>query len=454
MLLGFHLLLPSFLSRWHVYIPDEDAYQNLGQNLARRGVYALDQGSFYHQPGAPNSYFAPAWPALLAVGQRLGGGLSGDWIVLGLVWCLASVTAWKLGRSLGLGPARCSLLLAWLTTNPLYLYYHAHLMTEPLTIALAAAILAMGVELVRAPRWGLVVVLGVLSGLGHLSRTSLLLPMIAIWIVAATCIPPRRFVAMAMVCLALHLAIVAPWLAQMGRIQAGTRATELKLGINLFVYNNNNVRNPYQPVPGETLGEPPGLEQLTPAERDATLFRLAVRGIVARPDRYLLNCLRRACYLFSPWPNFTATSPLKTMVMCLSTIVYFYVPWGAILFGFWRGSRLDRGQWVVLLSLLLWYAFHILVHASVRQRLPSDLWVSAFALSIWSQGRERGFIAERIFGEGKTAFNSIFFFFLFLSSSLCGLRDLCGSIPDHSAILLTEQGETLTRADRLIRMGP
>jgi len=390
-LLGFHLALPSVLSQWHENIPDESAYQGLAKNLATNGSYFLDSASFHHRPGAPNSYFAPGWPACLALGYRLAGGPSGFWLMLGLAWCAGLALTARLAEALHLSDAARWDLLLWLTTNPALLYYHAHLMTEPLTLALGAGLLATGVHWVERPQWRTLVALGVLSGLAHLTRTALLLPVMSIGLVAMATIPWRRLLLMGLVFVSLHAAVIGPWLLRMDRIGAGGHATELKLGTNLFIYNNIHVQNPYRPSPGESYHEPPDLDEMRPASRDSLLLRLGLRSIAHRPDLYLRNCLRRVGYLFSPWPNFTTPSPLKTVVLLLTTGVYLYAFWGLFLIALWRGAKMTRGRWVVLMALGLWYAFHIFLHASVRQRLPSDVWVAALALSAWSaRCRPRG----------------------------------------------------------------
>jgi hypothetical protein len=267
-------------------------------------------------------------------------------------------------------------------------------MTEPLTLALGAGLLATGIEWVERPQWRTLVALGVLSGLAHLTRTALLLPVLSIGLVAMATIPWRRLLPMALVFVLFHAAVISPWLLRMERIGAGGRSTELKLGINMFIYNNTLVNNPYRLGPGESHHEPPDLDEMTPASRDSRLLRLGVRSILLRPDLYLRNCLRRAGYLLSPWPNFTTPSPLKTAVLLLTTVIYLYAFWGLFLRTLWLGIPMTKGRWVVLLALGLWYAFHILLHASVRQRLPSDVWVAALALSAWSDrcrpcGRDR-----------------------------------------------------------------
>ena len=98
--------------------------------------------------------------------------------------------------------------------------------------------------------------------------------------------------------------------------------------------------------------------------------------------KYLHNCLRRVWYLFSPVPNFYSASRSVKLAMVCSTTLFFYLPWAIIGVLIFRGARLTASESLLMTSVLLWYAFHIFMHASIRQRLPSDLWVAALALSM------------------------------------------------------------------------
>src|SRR5262249_5894767 len=120
---AFHLAVPLVLSKYHTDIPDEGSYINLAENLARQESFHLDKAAYWHAPGQPFTHFAPGWPFLLAVGYKLAGP-SGMWLVLGLVWCLNSVLVYALGRELGLAVRWRWALVAWLSLNPLYLFYH------------------------------------------------------------------------------------------------------------------------------------------------------------------------------------------------------------------------------------------------------------------------------------------------------------------------------------------
>jgi len=387
LVLAFHLLLAFPFIKTHRDIPDEDAYQSLARNLVDHHGYFLDAPSFHQLARSPNTYYAPAWPMVLAGGYAVARGPVGFWIVSGIIWCVSLSLIWRLGVSLGWTTAGLWLIIAWFSVNPFFLYYHLHLMTETLAIAVGTAILVCGVRFVKQPSLRLACVLGLLSGAGHLTRTALLLPVMAIWGVALFTFPFRKSALCLIACLVAHLAVVGPWLVRMHSVQAGLGATEVKLGHNLFLYNYPGVDNPYELRAGERIDFPPGLEQMTPAGRDALLTRYAITGIMQHPRKYLRNCLRRAFYFFSPVPNFYASSLATKAGTACSTLVSLILPWAIIAWLLTKRMSITRGEAVLLISILLWYTFHILMHASIRQRLPSDLWVAMLAVSLWQRFR-------------------------------------------------------------------
>ena len=382
LLLAIQFLLPFPFVATHKDIPDEDAYQNLAQNIVDHHAYFLNWTAFHEASGQPNTYYAPAWPAVLAAGYAIVHRPIGFWVASGIVWCICLTMVWMLGRSLGLNPIALWMLLAWFSTNPLYAYYHLHLMTETLGITIATAILAIGMRYVKQPSWQLACALGALAGLGQLTRTALLFPFIAVWIVFFAR-PFRLRFSFAALSLATYLAVVSPWLVRMHSVNAGFSSTELKLGQNLFLYNYPKVNNPYKIRSDEHIEFPPGLEQMTPAKRDALLTRYGVAEIVNYPTKYVRNCLRRAFYLLSPLPNFYTSSFRVAAALVCITLLYLFMPWAVVISLLLKGAaRVTTSEAILLTAILIWYLFHILLHGSIRQRLPSDLWVAALAISM------------------------------------------------------------------------
>ncbi len=377
--LGFLVLLAvfhfsiGFLPRHRQFIPDEDAYYHLAQNVIDKGVYALDVGSFHQHAGAPNTYYAPAWPGILAAGYALLHTDTAFWLVSGIAWTLAMLALSWLSKALNLSPFLTAATLLWFTLNPFLVYYHLHLMTETLAVLLMSAMLACGILMIEKSDWKLALLLGVLSGAGFLTRTALILVPAAIWAVAFVRSLRPRAVMLFVTFAVGFLALASPWLWRMHSVGAGFTASELKMGQNLYLYNYTEVGNPYNLRPGEGVPFPDGLEDMQPLERDRLLTRLGIQTILKRPARYALNCLRRLYYLISPVPNFSSGGRLSSLAMTCATIVFLYVPWVLLAFALWRRPSLDWKQSTLLLLLVLWFLAHITIHASVRQRLPSDL---------------------------------------------------------------------------------
>jgi hypothetical protein len=307
----------------------------------------------------------------------------GLWLVLGLVWCLNLWLVFQLGRALGLSAGWCLLLGLWLTANPFFLFYHGHLMTESLAMSFCIWIALLSVQFLQRPNWSVVVSLAVISALGHLVRSQVMLAVAALWLVAAFQVPWRRLIPFFLVFAVLHLAVIAPWLWRMHQVGAGFSSTELKLGINLFQFGGSPVDDPYHVGPNADWQFPVGFEAMTPAERNGVLLRAALKGIAERPKDYLRKCGQRVFYLLSPVPNFTASGRLQYWGMVVGTTLFFYSCWAAILLRLILFGRLTRAEWLMLGALLVWYLFHFGVNASIRNRLPSDTWCAALALSLW-----------------------------------------------------------------------
>jgi hypothetical protein len=380
--LAAHLGITALLAAQHAFIPDEEAYCGLAVNVAKGEGFHLDGPSYWHTPGQPYTHFAPGWPAALAVGYRVAGE-AGLWAVLGIVWCLNTWLVYRLGQRLGLPGGWCAALLLWLTANPFFLFYHGHLMTESLALTFCVALVLLGIQLLDRPSWRAAAGLAAVSALGHLVRSQIMLAAAAIWLVAAFELPWRRLVPLFLLFAVLHVAVIAPWLWRMDMVGAGFTSTELKLGINVFQFGGSSVKDPYDSSASVDWCYPPGIESMTPKARNAALLRAGLDGIAAHPNEYLRKCGQRVGYLLSPAPTFYSASWLQYWGMFAATLLFFYSCWAAILVRLALFRRLDRAEWLLLVAILVWYVFHFAINASIRNRLPSDPWCAALALSLW-----------------------------------------------------------------------
>jgi hypothetical protein len=178
----------------------------------------------------------------------------------------------------------------------------------------------------------------------------------------------------------VHLAVIGPWLARMAAVGGSPTGTELKLGHNLYTYCGATGGDGYQmdvrPVP-----YPPRLEEMTPADRDRLLTRLALTAIGEHPGEYLRMCGDRAYYLFSPVPSFVQASPLRIGGVAAASILFFYFPLLAAVVGLIVRRPWGEARRLLVVALVGWYVFHIALHASIRQRIPSDSLVAVLALA-------------------------------------------------------------------------
>jgi len=381
-ILGVHSTVPFVASGFHSDIPDENAYRNLAENVGSGKGFHVDFSAFWHAPRQPYTYVAPGWPGLLAAGYFAAGDL-GFWTVMAVVWCINAILIYELGQTLSLPTGWCWALTLWLTVYPLYLFYHGHLMSEPLTIAFCLGITILGVKWLNQQTWCLLASLAVVSGLGHLVRSLLILPICAVWLVAPFFVPWRRLLPQTATLVCIHVLVLTPWLWRMNTVGAGFYSTELKLGVNLYQYNGAPVDDAYDMNAKQDLGYPPNLHQLSPRERNALLTKMAIQGILDNPGRYLERCGQRVGLLLSPVPRFYQVSHLQYVAVLLSTVFFFYPFLAAIMVRLVIPRKLAAAEWALLLSVLLWYAFHIAIHASIRLRLPSDVWCAALAVSLW-----------------------------------------------------------------------
>ena len=369
-------------------VSGEGVYINLAKNLVQHGSYRLDYGAFWHASGQPYTYVAPGWPFLLSIGYAVAG-LTGCWVIMWLVWCLNSVLADRLASTLGLTNQWRWAFVGWVTLNPLFLFYHGHLMTESAVIGLNLALTANGIRLVESPTTWRVILFAAVAAAAHLTRTQAMLPVIAVWLVAAVTIPWRRMIPLFLLFAVLHVGLLFPWLWRMDHVGGSQFSTELKLGINLYQYSGTHVDDPYAPDTGSTLPAgvetlPAGVEMMTPRERNRVLTHEALKQIVREPDKYLKKCLSRSFYLFSPVPNFYQVGRLQYLAILGSSLAFYHAFFVAAVVGLIRRRPWSAGVWLMVVALGVWYAFHIMINASIRERLPSDIWIAALAIVTWA----------------------------------------------------------------------
>src|SRR5262249_23224396 len=154
------------------------------------------------------------------------------------------------------------------------------------------------------------------------------------------------------------------------------------MGFNLFLFNPPDGGNPYAHEPNRF---PAGIEKLSPGARDKVLLDLALDGIHKHPRVYLEHCLWRLGYLLSPVAQFPLVTSLQAHGLAAATVFFFCARWLTVFARLAAGARMDRERLALLLAVTLWYLFHALINASIRNRIPSDPWVALLALSLLAQ---------------------------------------------------------------------
>jgi len=376
-----HAVTVTVLASKHSLISCEDAYINLAENLVKHGSFHLDFPSYWHASGQLYTHFAPGWPFLLAIGYAVAG-LTGCWVMMWLVWCVNSVLAYGLAVTLGLAERWRWALVGWVTLNPLFLFYHGHLMTESAVIGYILALTALGIRLVESPTVWRVTLFAAVAAAAHITRSQTMLAVIAVWLVGAVTIRWRRLIPLVLLFAVVHIWLLSPWLWRMNRVAGTPFSTELKLGINLYMFSGTDVADPYGPGGGD-FPLPAGIERMTPQERNSVFIKEALKHIISRKKEYINRCLSRSFYLFSPVPNFYKTNRLQYFAILAASLAFFHTFLLAAVVGLIRRRPRSSGAWVLVAALGIWFAFHIMINASIRNRLPSDVWVAALAIVTW-----------------------------------------------------------------------
>jgi hypothetical protein len=241
----------------------------------------------------------------------------------------------------------------------------------------------LAIRLLRRPDLRLAALFAAIAAAGHLTRGQAMLVVVGFFLTALFTLRFRDFVRLAAVFVVVHLALVAPWLARMQHVGASAWSVECKMGINLYQYGG--AVNPDLYGPDSRFEMPPGIETMTPGQRNSVLMEHALRGIADRPGEYLRRCWSRVFLLFAAAPNFYEVSLAERAIVIAASLIFFHAPLVAVIAGFLRRRRWEPPALFLVTTLCVWYAFHIAVNASIRNRLPTDAFVFALALWVWAR---------------------------------------------------------------------
>jgi len=83
-------------------------------------------------------------------------------------------------------------------------------------------------------------------------------------------------------------------------------------------------------------------------------------------------------------PNFYQVRRLQYLAILGSSLAFYHTFFVAAVVGLIRRRPWSAGVWLMVVALGVWYAFHIMINASIRHRLPSDIWIAALAIVTWA----------------------------------------------------------------------
>lgn len=164
----------------------------------------------------PTAGHPPLWVLVLGAGSALGfRTVLEHQIISALVGVAAVPLAGILGREVA--GERTGLVAAFLAATYGFIWLNdGMIMSETLVIVLAAASSLAALRFARAPSWTGAVVLGVLGGLGALTRAelALFLPLVLGWMLLRSGLPWPRRLGMYAASGAVAIAVVSPWVVR------------------------------------------------------------------------------------------------------------------------------------------------------------------------------------------------------------------------------------------------
>jgi len=189
-------------------------YYHLQANAIAEGEWwPVPEISVISDQSRPDAQHPPLFPLVVAGASVLGFDSMTQHQVLGaLIGAVSILLVGLLGRRIG--GDRVGLVAAALMTVWPAVWVHEFLMlSESVTVLLAAAVLLAAYRFLEDPTFGRVAALGALCGLAALSRTELVLlfPLLVFPLVLGRAQDPRRFVEGLGLAAAAGFVVLAPW---------------------------------------------------------------------------------------------------------------------------------------------------------------------------------------------------------------------------------------------------
>lgn len=360
---------------------DQIWYDDLAWRVATGHGFSFGRHAWPFTPaGAPTAHWSFLYTTLLAAVYAVFGHfpLLARLIQAVAVGILLPLGTWTLAR--GTVGERAAVVAAFLSAGYLYfVYYSAVLMTEMATITVIVWLLALAVDLARAPsrrRW---LTFGVLVGIVGLLRQVALLPVpfLCVWIWWRH--RSARSAAGVALAAAVALAVISPVTIRNARVfdrfvLANTNAGYAFYWANHPVHGTDfkDVLGPGDPTYQDLV--PAELRVLDEAALDQALLRRGLAFVRDDPIRYARLSQSRLDDYFKFWP-----SPESSRVSNLSRVLSFGIALPFMLAGLWMSRRNWRRTMPLLIFSLVYTAVHLLSWALIRYRLPVDAVLLVFA---------------------------------------------------------------------------
>ena len=356
-------------------ISDDRDYDAIARSLAQGDGFTLD--------GNPTAYRLPGYPLLLAATYAVFGDSK---MPIRMVQVIADVISCLLLFSIGkkMFSEKVGLLAAAiLALFPIQVLYVSHLMTETIFTTILLLIVWVVVEENESHGPAQCIILGVLTGLGMLMRTTVALIPIVIFLYRwKNGVPFKTNVRSLAILAATALITVSPWLVR-NYAEFHKASFTSNAGVNFWMGNHSGASGAYS-FPKENN---PLMTVADDFDRSDLGFKLGVEFIRTHPLESVIIEGKKFAHFFAAdyWLLMTMESKSEWASaqnaaavfarLSIVDIVILHLPYAAVLllgtFGLICSARKDEKIFFFLRALLLyWLAVHLVFYADARYRFP------------------------------------------------------------------------------------
>jgi 4-amino-4-deoxy-L-arabinose transferase-like glycosyltransferase len=383
-------------------ISDDKDYDAIARSLAHGDGFRLD--------GYPTAYRLPAYPLLLAASYAVFGDSKTP---IRMLQAIADVISCLLLFSIGkkMFSEKVGLLAAAiLALFPIQVLYISHLMTE--TIFTTILLLIVWVVVVKENESHVLaesVILGVLTGLGMMLRTTMaLIPLVIFLCRWKSGTPVKPNVRSLAILAAAAFIMVSPWLVRNYAVFHRVSFTS-NAGVNFWMGNHAGASGAYS-FPKENN---PLAAVADDFDRSDLGFKLGFEFIRTHPLESAVTEVKKIAHFFAAdyWllvtmeyrPEWASAKNASAVFARLSIvdILVLHLPYAAVLllgtFGLICPARKDEEKFFFLCALLVyWLAVHLVFYADARYRFPIVPIVILAAAYGWFILRENTFQRTKI----------------------------------------------------------